>query len=295
MAEDWLSQTLLFLTGTADSKLAAERMAARELVGWGRHPSVFEIAERHNVLPLIREMAHGPSGSVGTLNGSYVISLNSNENEARRRFTLAHEIGHILIAEASGRQLHETSGIKAERLLDEFASRVLLPDYLLADWLSARRDFSIKILEDGTKDLQVSMMVLVKRIGQTQLLDNVEKGIIVGSVAVSRRAKSEPALRVNQVACPSWGFLPMNRRFSSIGLQGAAEIFERQATTGVMNGLAKIQVKRLPSYRWTALSTSLEYKIYRVRTTGERFMLLVIEWPRPSDAIEGQKPRLQPN
>lgn len=285
MAEDWLAHTLLSLTGTSDARLAAARMADHALGTNDCPDSVFEIAARHNILPLIREVAHGPSGSVSPLNGSYVISLNSNDNEARRRFTLAHEIGHVLIAQASGRGIHETEDYRTERLLDEFASRVVCPDRVAEKWFkSVGEEISVRTLESATKYLAVSMMVLVKRLGQMRLLDHSERGLIIGAHARSRKAKSQPALRVHQAASPSWGFIPTNRRFSSIGLEGATEIFERvkkgRTATGILRGSARIMVKRIPSYRWLTLQTNLEQKIYRIRTTGEHFILVVFEWPR---------------
>lgn len=289
MTEDWLSDALVSLTGTADWKTAAARMAEHEvgLLRSDRIPSVFEIAERYNVFPLVRDLAYGPAGAVGGFEGKYLISLNANDSEARRRFTLAHEIGHIVIAKAAGRDLGEAGGARVERLLDEFASRIVLPDRLLDEWREhIGGNVSIRALEEATKKLDVSMTVLVKRLGQGNALDWTQKAIIVGAVARSRKAKREPTLRIQHVATPSWGFIPLNRRLSSVGLGASSALFAEavaiRRTSAVARYSAKIMVKRTPKFAWTEIDSIVENRAYRTRA-GEYYLLAVFDWPSPAE------------
>lgn len=282
-SDEWLRDTLLALTGSADIKVAAELMAQRELKETGfRFSSIVEVAARHDILPLVREMSYGPSGSVERSGERFVISLRMGESEARRRFTLAHELGHILIARAAGRELRDTTGQKTERFLDEFAGRLLLSPQQLVDWAQkVQSGLSIENLERGAREMLVSIRLLVKRLGECGLLDTFRRGVIIGAVARSRKAKKEPALRIHQVATPSWGFLPLNRRFSSIGFNTSEQVFfeaeRNRATTGIFVTQSEIMVKWRPDYNWKALKTLVEQKVYRLRS-GEQFVLVVFDW-----------------
>lgn len=68
-----------------------------------------------------------------------VISVNSNSPPARRRFSLAHELGHwhyhrgqILFCDKNDIGNFAASANNPERHADEFASDLVLPNYLLA-------------------------------------------------------------------------------------------------------------------------------------------------------------------
>lgn len=67
-----------------------------------------------------------------------VISVNSHSPERRRRFSLAHELGHwhhhrgrVLFCDKHDIGNYASSAINPERQADSFASDLILPDYLL--------------------------------------------------------------------------------------------------------------------------------------------------------------------
>lgn len=65
-----------------------------------------------------------------------VIVYNAQKPIGRRRFSIAHELGHFLIPHHSGSQYCSNAGIRSdnrieEREADEFARRLLLPSHLL--------------------------------------------------------------------------------------------------------------------------------------------------------------------
>ena len=62
-----------------------------------------------------------------------VILLNGAQQSARRRFTLAHEIGHHVFQDAYAVDLEATGRSEAERLLDAFAVHLLLPRQALKE------------------------------------------------------------------------------------------------------------------------------------------------------------------
>ena len=84
----------------------------------------------------VREMADMAPGEAGTCfpmaNGSYRICVNANDRVERRRFTVCHEIGHIVLGLKSDHRTEPwtTGRPLAERLCDVFAAELLLPHKL---------------------------------------------------------------------------------------------------------------------------------------------------------------------
>lgn len=81
----------------------------------------------------VREMADMSAGEAGTCfpmaDGSYRICINVNDRLERRRFTVCHEIGHIVLGLKSDHKTEPwtTGRPLAERLCDLFAAELLLP------------------------------------------------------------------------------------------------------------------------------------------------------------------------
>ncbi len=67
-----------------------------------------------------------PDGFTEIMEGSYVICYNQNNDRWRNRFTICHEIGHIV--------LHKTyKGTKLEKEANMFSARVLMPMLLIKE------------------------------------------------------------------------------------------------------------------------------------------------------------------
>lgn len=84
----------------------------------------------------VREMADMAAGEAGTCfpmaDGSYRICINANDRIERRRFTVCHEIGHIVLGLKSNHNTEPwtTGRPLSERLCDHFAAELLLPGKL---------------------------------------------------------------------------------------------------------------------------------------------------------------------
>ncbi len=83
-------------------------------------------------------------GAVWRLSNSWVVQLNSNDSTARQRFTLFHEIFHIL-AHSKATPVFKKAGCDLEgsfneMLADHFAAACLLPDKLLKKMWSKIKD-----------------------------------------------------------------------------------------------------------------------------------------------------------
>jgi len=60
------------------------------------------------------------------------IVLNGSADAGRRRFTIAHEIGHFVLHAENGGAIHE-AGRGEEREADAFAAELLMPEHLVRE------------------------------------------------------------------------------------------------------------------------------------------------------------------
>ncbi len=94
------------------------RSAADSLEGIARKLGVNEITEEG--LPF-------EGGLFRATDGRLVIKLNAHSSIARKRFTLAHEIGHLLLGTIPGLRSTCRSDVALERACDSVAAELLMP------------------------------------------------------------------------------------------------------------------------------------------------------------------------
>lgn len=93
----------------------------------------------------------------------FTIGFNQNEPWCRRRFTIAHEIGHLLFGHVCSRN----GGIKDdnEKEADEFAAELLIPTAMI------KKDFpKLKDVPSLSKLYRVSAEAMAIKIGNCRLL-----------------------------------------------------------------------------------------------------------------------------
>lgn len=131
----------------------AEWDAERLLEGWWTTPDKdhplpvdpMELARRLGIHVQIVALQPDESGSIEIpADGVAVISLNHRDSKNRQRFTCAHEIGHYLQREASGRaglsfiDYRDTLaglGVDAQEVYaNQFAAALLMPAPLVERW-----------------------------------------------------------------------------------------------------------------------------------------------------------------
>ncbi len=131
-------------------------------------------------LPWIAEIEHvdalPSSGMANRLpDGRWVISLNADEPELRRRFSMAHELGHTVVDEVGERLLpgyrsashHE----RLERFCDRFAGALLMPRVLVrADWADG-----IQCVDQLSRRYRVSRPAVQVRLRQLGLIEPVDR------------------------------------------------------------------------------------------------------------------------
>ena len=101
-------------------------------------------------LSVTRRESFPTSGMATKTDYGWVIVLNSSEAMVRQRFSLAHEIKHVLddgLVDLGGGLYPSTHGYSAdertERVCDRFAASLLMPKVLLrADWADGLQDIA---------------------------------------------------------------------------------------------------------------------------------------------------------
>lgn len=123
------------------------------------------------------------------------IELRNDRSAQRNRFTLAHEIGHILIArdETVARRKHQLEGDDVEKLCDWIAASILMPRRWIAEY--ARRDrYNLSMLRLIANKADVSMSAAAVRLAEVSnrtctLLRwqrSPKRWLVIGQAAVPR-------------------------------------------------------------------------------------------------------------
>jgi hypothetical protein len=147
----------------------AEAMAAALLdtVGIPSAPGldIFDLARRAGVPVHRRSLAI--DGQVERLDGALCVSLSHRAPIQRQRFTLAHELGHVLledrdVADAVG---HQASGsLDIERFCNEFAAELLMPRAWVQSYRRKRQNF--ETLNAFVGEAEVSNTAAVVRLSR---------------------------------------------------------------------------------------------------------------------------------
>ncbi|MGA2471281.1 MAG: ImmA/IrrE family metallo-endopeptidase [Solirubrobacteraceae bacterium] len=161
-----------------DAKRIAERQAA--LLRWqlGQAATPALLTETLTSLPFLTVLFRdrlAKSGLATKTGSGWVIVLRADEPQVRQRFSLAHEIKHLLDDELltdDRRQLYAASAMhsseeQAERVCDHFAACLLMPKMLL------RRDWTSGIQEPVrlARRYQVSKTALEIRLRELGLIE----------------------------------------------------------------------------------------------------------------------------
>jgi Zn-dependent peptidase ImmA (M78 family)/transcriptional regulator with XRE-family HTH domain len=143
---EFLMEQGIFRPATTDLRLApprdlpeAERAAARVRAavqpGSGPLLGLGEVAERLGVLCFALPLGdHGGDGAYVSIGDAGVAVVNGSTEAGRRRFTLAHEIGHHVFADEYSTDISVAEvGSEMERRINGFAIHLLLPRGSLAE------------------------------------------------------------------------------------------------------------------------------------------------------------------
>ncbi len=110
-------------------------------------------------------------GALAHTSSGYILKVNEAATSTRRRYTIAHEVGHILCDRLTGtlsgtryRSSDNNLGIREEeRFCQRFAACLLIPDESIAAF-AKWEDMSIEKLQEKARELQVSSQALIWRV-----------------------------------------------------------------------------------------------------------------------------------
>jgi Zn-dependent peptidase ImmA (M78 family) len=141
---------------------------------------VDRIATTLNISVAYAKMADSLSGFLSTRGNKRVVGINARHHRNRQRFTLAHEIAHVLLEHDTG-DVHVDKGIVLYRNTDSavrsarievdanrLAAELLIPKQMLKDDLSELDAFDA-ITDDDIESLasryEISISALLNRLG----------------------------------------------------------------------------------------------------------------------------------
>ena len=131
------------------------------------------ICEKLGVDFCSEEMSDDLSGLISYEDGKYSLKVNDAHSILRKRFTVAHELGHYLlhqdILKKEGKILErsvkktptEIDGVKREREANEFAAELLMPE---KHFIERYREFQYAVLEQLSEYFAVSVAAVRVRL-----------------------------------------------------------------------------------------------------------------------------------
>jgi tetratricopeptide (TPR) repeat protein len=155
-----LSAVLRRLAPRARDALQAARMLAAEIAGaTSTLPVQLEPIARSVGVEEIRAVELGRNGELRIDEDALRIVHSRDLGKERRRFTVAHEIGHAVLISRSGALV--TDGPDLERFCDAFASALLIPESMLPKLPAT---VSVEDLTDAARLFEVSLPVAAIRL-----------------------------------------------------------------------------------------------------------------------------------
>ena len=114
------------------------------------------------------------SGMCTRIDDDIVIGINSNTSYGRQRFTLAHELYHVLYEEKlnrviCGMSIQQNKSV-SEREADWFASYLLMPYDSLLDYHNGVDDWNINQVIESEQFYQISHMAMLFRLKMDNMI-----------------------------------------------------------------------------------------------------------------------------
>jgi hypothetical protein len=231
------------LLGTATVRGAVERAA--ELAWASLSPvalpvDVFELARMRGIQVLEDLCGSGcPEGLLVPKKAGYTVRLRRDTAVARRRFSLAHEMGHTFFYVDGGAGPRHAIGVldrseraAEERICDQFASGLLMPASEMKRQLpfipEADPSAFLQSISRLASTFWVSPFVVVSRLRSLEI-PSPPCLVIYSSVRPNPKTLEQPALRVD--FCSSLGdwqnrSVWKDRALNSVGLKGPVSLYD---------------------------------------------------------------------
>lgn len=165
-----------------DAELAANKLREIWKLGVDPIPQMAELMEEKGIKVIAIELAEEVSGSKAFVQRPSepsvpVIVVNGKHNGARQRFTLAHELAHLVL------KCVGLSDKEEEKAADRFAGAFLMASEMMKRLLGGSRTFiSLGELAELQRLFKVSIACLVVRCSQLEILPKAAYGKLWGHI-----------------------------------------------------------------------------------------------------------------
>lgn len=230
--------------------IEAKAMQLRESWGVGDLPirNLTVLLENHGIICIDEELPKEISAFSYWVDFSHnglqhpVIIQNQSLTYFRQRFTLAHELGHIVLHRYVDNDEMELNHKLYEEQAFRFASAFLMPAQRFSDSLYV---LTLKAMPEQKRRWGVSIASIVKRLNDLELIDDEHYKYL--QIEISRKGwkKREPLDRETPREAPCY----MNRAFDFIVANKLGTAFECSSYTGLrMDELARISSNQMFSF-----------------------------------------------
>lgn len=209
-AERWLELANLWpnfpVPHFSQPDLPAERIQSYEQIehiadcvrqqwGLGHQPitHLIDVLESHGILVIVTDVAHSEKfdGCQAMVDAIPVIVISAKWPGDRQRFTLAHELGHLILHQCLSPHLDE------EKACNRFAGALLFPSCAVLQHFGTRRSR----LEDQELYLQkmdygLSMMACIYRAADLTVITEAKRKEMIMQFSVRKWRKQEPGEQV---------------------------------------------------------------------------------------------------
>lgn len=162
-AEFSLDYSDFLIESDGDAVTAAQRFRSDMNIGNDAIVSAVELLESMGIEIMEIDAAKSFSGTCTKTNNLGVIVINASHSVERKRFTMFHELGHLL--------LHVAEGADVERICNIFANEVLIPSEQLKRMIgNSRHDISLVELKAIQSEYGISVDALMWKASQLNII-----------------------------------------------------------------------------------------------------------------------------
>ena len=158
-----LDYSNVMVEGENEAKLLAKRLRDDLNIGADAIVSAVELLESCGIKIIEIDYDNKFSGTCNTAGTIPVIVINKNMPSERKRMTIFHELGHLL--------LHCAEGVDKEKMCNIFANEVLIPSERLINLIGeSRHDISLVELQAIQREYGISIDALMTKAVQLNII-----------------------------------------------------------------------------------------------------------------------------
>jgi Zn-dependent peptidase ImmA (M78 family) len=235
--DTWWKVTQDDLARSSRDRLFGRMMqAARQLAPLAFQAGPTQLEQWATLGVSVEEALIDTDGWSGVVDGERRVLVTRRWLSARRRFTIAHETGHLLLHDRRQSGHATLKGRAEETLCDRFGGELLMPREVVASMIGAA-PITPDILVTATSHFQVNFQVSLQ-----QLSSHLERDNSFAFVASRRGSKSDPTdaawLRGYQSRTGDGYYMPAGRKLRKDGFDALDQWALHASTADIGEGVA---------------------------------------------------------